>query len=497
MTTSIFLESYTEVVLKSLSVVIMKDSSRFMYIIVYILALSLIANCEDENYFEETMDPNELIDPHSFFYDRQTKSMIKGPEVQSTVDESTNDIHTSIKPLKKLVNHSSHEGVFYKRLINLLLSNINIQVKDEVSIIGILEIEITHSQMEILQNFHTRKTSLREVDEILSNIIKKPRINYLSGVMYVYDVILQKFDIILTVIQQYPDGAMIVFAVLMISLTFKLLSRRQGFPIFLSIQFIFILSFFMTWWQLIQEAEVKFAAEQMKFTDLPVSCQPNKMNMWDKFVSLVSTNEDCEKYYQAKMSNPKLKITPAFALSHFITTVVLHPITHVGTVVSGFINNATGELSFVYAWLVKCILFVCVGITIIVIPFCLSGASIDFGLGPLLRFGISHKKSEKGNSLKNVEKRDPVQIILQVPEGIKLPQIKDKSDTEQLKVVKMIQNDYEESDREDSFEELDEDLSCGDTVKNTQRSEKDNKKSKTRKELNATKIEKDDGRGDG
>ncbi|XP_012136120.1 uncharacterized protein LOC100883987 isoform X2 [Megachile rotundata] len=376
----------------------MKDLSRFMYIIVYIISLGLIANCEDENYFEDTLDPNELVDPHSFFYDKQTKSMIKESEMQSTVDSKahTNDIDASIKPLKKLVNHSSHEGVFYKRLINLLLANINIQVKDEVSIIGILEIEITHSQMEILQNFHTQKTSLREVDEILSNIIKKPRVNYLSGVMYVYDVMLQKFDIIFRILQQHPDGAMIVFAVLMISLTFKLLSRRQGFPMFLFIQFIFILSFFMTWWQLIQEAEVKFAAEQMKFTDIPVSCQPNKMNMWDKFVSLLSRNEDCEKYYQAKMSNPKLKITPAFALSHFITTVVLHPVTHVGTVISQFISNATDDVFFTYAWLIKCILFACVGIAIIFIPFCLSGASIDFGLGPLLRFGISHKKSEKG-----------------------------------------------------------------------------------------------------
>lgn len=479
---------------------IMKDSSRFIYIFVHIFALILIVNCEDENYFDDTMDPNELIDPHSFYYDKQTKTMIKEPVMQSTdeIVESTNDVHASIKPLKKLVNHSSHEGVFYKRLVNLLLSNINIQVKDEVSIIGILGIEMSHSQMEILQNFHIRKTSLREVDEILSNIIKKPRINYLSGLMYVYDVILQKFDNVLETIQQHPDGTMIMFAVLMICLTCRLMSRRQGFPMLFFIQVIFILSFFMTWWQLIQEAEVKFAAEQMKFIDLPVSCQPNKMNMWDKFVSLLSSNEDCEKYYQAKMSNPKLKITPAFALSHFITTVVLHPITHMGTVISGFISNATDNVSFMYSWLIKCILFLCVGIAIIVIPFCLSGASIDLGLGPLLRFGISHKKSEKGNSLKNVEKRDPIQIILQVTDGTNVPKITDKSDTEQLKVVKMIQNNCEEnnSDREDCFEELNEDLSCGDTAKNTQFLESDTNKTQTCKEFEATKIKKNDGGGD-
>lgn len=43
------------------------------------------------------------------------------------------------------------------------------------------------------------------------------------------------------------------------------------------------------------------------------------------------------------MSNPKLKVTPAHALSHFITSVVLHPITHMGTIISHFISNATGN----------------------------------------------------------------------------------------------------------------------------------------------------------
>lgn len=60
-------------------------------------------------------------------------------------------------------------------------------------------------------------------------------------------------------------------------------------------------------------------------------------------------------------------------------------------------------------------LFSCVGIVIIVIPFCLTGASINLGLGPLLNFGIGYRrKDRKGNSLQNVDKRDPVQIILQV-----------------------------------------------------------------------------------
>lgn len=60
-------------------------------------------------------------------------------------------------------------------------------------------------------------------------------------------------------------------------------------------------------------------------------------------------------------------------------------------------------------------LYICIGFVIIMIPFFLSGASFNLGLGPLLRFGISHeRKYGKGNSLHSLENREPVQIILKV-----------------------------------------------------------------------------------
>lgn len=118
----------------------------------------------------------------------------------------------------------------------------------------------------------------------------------------------------------------------------------------------------------LKEAEVKSIAAQMKFSEIPISCQPNKMNLWNKFVSFFGKyyhiiffyceinkyyrikysfffldNDDCEKYYETKMTNPKLKITPALALSHFLSTIILHPISNLGSTISIFINNATGN----------------------------------------------------------------------------------------------------------------------------------------------------------
>lgn len=66
-----------------------------------------------------------------------------------------------------------------------------------------MEIEVSHSQMEILKNFNVRKTSLREIDEILSNIIKKPQYSYMDGVMYVFDILQIPIGRVLKTVQEH------------------------------------------------------------------------------------------------------------------------------------------------------------------------------------------------------------------------------------------------------------------------------------------------------
>ncbi|CAL7951901.1 unnamed protein product [Xylocopa violacea] len=377
----------------------MKSLKKFMFIIVHIFAVILLVDCEDENYFEDTVNSEDLVDPHSFYYDKQNKMMIKYKTMDTSNQMSQESTAIQSELTLEQSDYSNQEGVFYKRLINLLLTNIHIQDKDEMSITGLLEIKVSHSQMELLQNFNFHKTSLRQIDEILSNIIKKPQYSYIQGATtYIFNVLQGFFLAILEIVGNHPDEAMIVGATLMIFLTIKMLKAGQRFSFVNFIQLICVLSFFMTWWQLIREAEIKYAAAQMKYPTLPISCQPDKMTMWDKLVSYF-LSDDCEKYYKTMMSNPKLTITPALALSHFVTTVILHPITVMGTVISDFINNATDNVPFLYQWYIRCILFLCIGFVIILIPFVLSGASFNLGLGPLLRFGIScHKTNEKGTS---------------------------------------------------------------------------------------------------
>ncbi|KZC12295.1 hypothetical protein WN55_03809 [Dufourea novaeangliae] len=445
-------------------------------------------------------DSEDMVDPHSFFYDEYSKLTVEGTEENIQIKNAegeNNEIKNKCKYAKEMDNFDSHEGIFYKRLISLLLSNIRIKEKNDILTVGILEIEVSHSQMQVLENLHTQKISLREVDEILSNAIRKPQYNVTEAVHY-FDVILKNFKMALKTIEDHPDGAIIIFVMLMVGVMLKTVTWGRRFSMFVIIQILFVLSFFMTWWQLIQEAEIKSFAEQMKFATVPISCQPDKMNMWDKIVAFVTSNEDCEKYYRVTMSNPTLKITPAYALSHFVTTVILHPITHMGTVVSGFINNATDSLPWAYAWLIRCILFSCVGCVIIVIPFCLTGASFNLGLGPLLRFGIDcRRRNRHDNSLECEKKREPVQIILQVIYCSNIPAITSVPVTEKSKGIEICntetekQNNVEKSKSEKGCT----DLSCGDTITNTAFCKHKTEKSNC-KEVNEYETKKNVGSGD-
>lgn len=59
--------------------------------------------------------------------------------------------------------------------------------------------------------------------------------------------------------------------------------------------------------------------------------------------NLFTATNDCEKYYETIMTNPRLQVTPALALTHFLSTAILQPLSYFGLVISEFIDNATGE----------------------------------------------------------------------------------------------------------------------------------------------------------
>lgn len=58
---------------------------------------------------------------------------------------------------------------------------------------------------------------------------------------------------------------------------------------------------------------------------------------------MFAATNDCEKYYESMMTNPRLQVTPAFALTYFLSTTILQPVSYFGVVISEFVDNATSK----------------------------------------------------------------------------------------------------------------------------------------------------------
>lgn len=357
-----------------------------IYIILHLYALYSNVYCDETDTLDDvTPLADDLENIYSFFYKSEKDSE------KPTAQAKMNDQFAIQSYNYKELNGQSQEAIFYKRLITIILSNLAIQRIDD-KVIGILNIEASSSQFEYLQNFVNGQGSIREVDRILDNVIKQP-----DYTMYHYMADMSRYLLsehlmnYLLIMKEHWD--ITIISLIVIS-SFMILRRQRwsrGLIIFLLIDVIFIISFFITWWQLIQEAEIKLMAAQAQFVEMPIACQPHKMGLWDKMVASFSSTNDCEKYYESIMTNPRLQVTPAYALTYFLSTVILQPVSYCGLVISEFIDNATSKLNFVYKIPIMIILYSAICLLIILVPFFLFGGSINFGIGPFLNFGIKAK----------------------------------------------------------------------------------------------------------
>ncbi|XP_078050202.1 uncharacterized protein LOC144476821 isoform X2 [Augochlora pura] len=367
----------------------------------FLLLFICSIRCEDENYFENLADPDDLVNPHSFSYDKQSKSMVdntlKSIESAFSKDytKEQEDEKKDCKCVKNVDNSDGQVALFYKRLINMMLLNMHIK-GDDVLLVGTLEIIMTPSELEILKNFGTQRSSIKEIDEILSAAMKMPN-NRLEKITDFIAAVFERLGNVFRTVSNHPDVLLILGILFATLATLRMIRHGHARVILILAVVIFVQSFLMTWWRLIKEEEAKNMAEQMKFSNVPKSCQPDKMTLWDKFVTNLFGSNECEKYYEAMMSNPKLKVTPLYALTHLCSTVMLQPIVHIGTVISDFINNATDALPWQYGWLIRSLLYLAVCIVIIMLPLCLMGGSVDLGFGPLFKFAIGfHKRRGPG-----------------------------------------------------------------------------------------------------
>ncbi|KAL6259689.1 hypothetical protein P5V15_009605 [Pogonomyrmex californicus] len=370
-----------------------------LYGVLYLCGLFLSICCEEATLDDVTSITPELKNIHSFFY-KSTEEDLSSAFVDAKKDEKSSAMASPCN-CKDMEEQNTQDAIFYKRLITLLLSNLAMQKVDN-GLVGTLSISMSSAQFEYLQNFVNGQGSIREVDRILDDMIKQSEYStcyYMAEMFHYFDLFVSKISDhwvhYLSLMKEHRDIIIVSFIVIA---SFMILRRQRwsrSLLIFLIIDIIFVMSFFMTWWRLIQEEEIKLMAAQAQFREMPIACQPHKMNFWDKMVTWISPT-NCEKYYETIMTNPRLKVTPALALTHFLSTVIFQPLSYFGLAISEFIDNATGNLNFFYRFPVIIIIFISICICIILIPFSWIGGSINFGIGPFFKFAIKGRESSKG-----------------------------------------------------------------------------------------------------
>jgi len=88
----------------------------------------------------------------------------------------------------------------------------------------------------------------------------------------------------------------------------------------------------------------------MKTTDgVPAGCHPPSEQTWIETIKNLLNfghSNDCRKYYEAVMLDPRLKVTPTRVLSDIIAEFILHPSGRLGSAVADYSKNVLGIMYF-------------------------------------------------------------------------------------------------------------------------------------------------------
>ncbi|XP_035726306.1 uncharacterized protein LOC118443428 isoform X2 [Vespa mandarinia] len=360
-------------------------------------------NDPDGNDLKQTED---YIDPHSFYYDRHKKQIIKDTKIFSRKQDTKSN---QVELLKESNENCEAVKVYYKRLIMklLLIAKLKMDDDDDDTVKGQLFVKGTRAQIETLRKVETDNYSMKEIDVILSKILLEP--SFFDNVSDMFDLYWVNQSALKFITDYYAYVIIIACSILGIVILFR--NMPYFSPLFIIIIAIITFSFFQTWWHLITEAEIKLAASQMKYIDMPRSCQPSKMSIWEKIHSYLIEDKECEKYYEARMINPKVQVTPAMAFSHMVTTVLTHPIPIIGTTMSQFINNVTDHLPVFIKYVVQIFLFILLPVFLLIAIFIYRGGSIRFGL-PFNSSLLSFEQTSLPPN--NAQKRQTIELIREI-----------------------------------------------------------------------------------
>ncbi|XP_043281870.1 uncharacterized protein [Venturia canescens] len=369
----------------------------------------------------------EYEDPHSFYKKpREDESYSFVQQISHYIGEDQNSrdhcgpceeelrlckINIRNRPLQTDIA----DELLSRRFVNTILSRAKL-VQDGEMFSGHLNMELTVAELQDLREFGEGKLTLRQLDPILNNIIKAPANDpVFETFKFMVDLASVLYSICLSVFFFGMENTEVTTCILA-TLYVILLLREKRYSLFKLLTFgtvvIFILSFFITWWKLVQNATINHSMLQMKYLEMPEHCRSDA-SLWSSFWSFFRSSEDCKNYIAARTKNPFLDVTPAQALSHMLSHVIFEPITVMGKAISAFLQSLTANMSPFLGGIVQIAICVsCLPVLVITVILLAGGSLTLGGFGPLSFLSLSGAKkteSERRRAIDSKNERQPIQ----------------------------------------------------------------------------------------
>lgn len=353
---------------------------------------------------EDWVDPLDI-----FNYDRSTKSMYQNTRKASECGsnqceeklklceaeiEKLSQIVPSVQNVKQSSPNSNQKKVsvedgcmqsivYMRRFVNILLKAAKLDEEMPLDLDVDLRMSVSTDQLQILQLFGSGKgsISLQELESVLSSVLFTTRKSIFNNAIpwsAIFEFMLSKQVLVSMALCLVP------------MLLWRMLSGHSIIrSLFIFLAVIFMMSFVITYLQMYKQEEIKQYAILKRNPEVPVECRPTSELSWLQMFGRVMSSklsyksDECEKYYEAVMMDPFLKVKPTDVLSEMIGSFVLHPSENLGSAIAKFSSGILGNLPFgtnyivlfgSFVFMIMIVFASCGGI--IKLPFYLGGAEL-------------------------------------------------------------------------------------------------------------------------
>ncbi|XP_014207900.1 uncharacterized protein LOC106638992 [Copidosoma floridanum] len=357
----------------------------------------LFDSASSDTFMEEE---KEVVDPNSLFYSRQKKKVVIPERYESSneleIRYESNEYYT-------YCNDRSYE-VFARRLINILLKNARLKVHDD-NVTGSVNIEANLQQLEILKGFGEGKISIRQLDSIIGDVIRQPPVDLLNEFFSYTDMLC------FYLYERRKTFVSLLVSMIIIPIIVKGTRTKLGI-ITLLFSVITIISFVMTWMQLLQDAEIKLAAQRHMYYKMPDECATQDIGFIASFKLFWGIGKgDCLKYYEAIMNDPMLEVTPVHAFIHMCCKSISYPLLLFGKEFSHFTDAISDSLPWWIQPIAKPLIFSLTLLLVYSLTFILVGGKFGVRIGPLFHFYIHGREWGQSSIDYNTSIRQPIEIL--------------------------------------------------------------------------------------